>query len=66
VAANLELTDIKSDYPADVSMDRFRTALGDAMKVSKTDLNRLLAEDKVTPLAPQKRGPKPKLANPSK
>ena len=39
-------------------MDRFNAALKQIMRVSKTDLNRLLAQDKVTPLAPQKRGPK--------
>jgi hypothetical protein len=55
-------SDIKSDFPADVSMARFRSALGSAMKVSKEDLNRLLAQDKFTPLVPQKRGPKPKSA----
>jgi hypothetical protein len=52
--------DLKSDFPADVSMARFRSALGNAMKVSKEDLNRLLAQDKITPLVPQKRGPRPK------
>jgi hypothetical protein len=31
-----------------------------AMRVSKTDLNCLLAEDKITPLVPQKLGRKPK------
>ena len=43
-----------------VEMDRFNDALRQAMQVSKADLNRLLAEDKVTPLVPQKRGRKPK------
>ena len=52
--------DLKSDFPAEVSMDRFRYALGNAVKVSKEDLNRLLAADKITPLVPQKRGRKPK------
>jgi hypothetical protein len=41
-------------------MARFNDALRQAMQVSKTDLKRLLAEDKVTPLVPQKRGRKPK------
>lgn len=36
------------------------------MQVSKEDLNRLLAEDKATPLVPQKRGPKPKSVQPDK
>ncbi len=43
-------------------MARFNTALKQAMQVSKEDLKRLLAQDKITPLAPQKRGPKPKAA----
>jgi hypothetical protein len=41
-------------------MARFNDALRQAMQVSKADLKRLLAEDKVTPLVPQKRGRKPK------
>ena len=41
-------------------MARFNDALRQAMQVSKTDLKRLLAQDKVTPLVPQKRGRKPK------
>ena len=41
-------------------MSRFNDALRQAMQVSKADLKRLLAEDKVTPLVPQKRGRKPK------
>jgi hypothetical protein len=41
-------------------MARFNAALRQALKVSKDDLKRLLAEDKITPLVPQKRGPKPK------
>jgi hypothetical protein len=42
-------------------MARFNDALRQAMQVSKVDLKRLLAEDKITPLVPQKRGRKPKL-----
>ena len=41
-------------------MSRFNAALRQVMRVSKDDLNRLLAEDKETPLVPQKRGRKPK------
>jgi hypothetical protein len=41
-------------------MMRFNDALRQAVSVSKDDLNRLLAQDKVTPLVPQKRGRKPK------
>ena len=41
-------------------MARFNTALRQAMRVSKDDLKHLLAQDKLTPLAPQKRGRKPK------
>jgi len=51
--------DVQSDFSADESMARFQVALGQAMKVSKRKLDRLLAQDKVTPLAPQKRGPRP-------
>lgn len=51
--------DVQSDFSAEESMTRFQTTLGKAMKVSKRTLNRLLAQDKVTPLAPQKRGPRP-------
>jgi hypothetical protein len=52
-------------------MARFNNALREALSVSKSDLNRLLAKDKVTPLVPQKRGRKPKsvasaLASPDK
>lgn len=43
-----------------IEMTRFNDALRQAMSVSKADLNRLLAQDKLTPLAPQKRGRKPK------
>ena len=41
-------------------MVRFNDALRQAMSVSKADLKSLLAEDKITPLVPQKRGRKPK------
>jgi hypothetical protein len=47
----------KSESP---EMLRFNDALRQAMQVSKADLKRLLAQDKVTPLVPQKRGRKPK------
>jgi hypothetical protein len=47
----------KSESP---EMARFNTMLRQVMQVSKEDLNRLLAEDKITPLVPQKRGRKPK------
>jgi hypothetical protein len=47
----------KSESP---EMLRFNDALRQAMRVSKADLKRLLAQDKVTPLVPQKRGRKPK------
>jgi hypothetical protein len=46
-----------SDSP---EMARFNDALRQVMQVSKADLKRLLAEDRVTPLVPQKRGRKPK------
>ena len=41
-------------------MARFNTALKQALSVSKAGLTRLLAEDRITPLVPQKRGRKPK------
>lgn len=47
----------KSESP---EMLRFNDALRQAMQVSKADLKRLLAQDKVNPLVPQKRGRKPK------
>jgi hypothetical protein len=47
----------KSESP---EMARFNDALRQVMRVSKDDLNRLLAADKITPLVPQKRGRKPK------
>lgn len=50
-------TSKKNDSP---EMERFNNALRQALQVSKADLNRLLAQDKVTPLVPQKRGRKPK------
>jgi hypothetical protein len=49
-----------SDTAQSPEMTRFNDALRQAMQVSKTDLKRLLAQDKVTPLVPQKRGRKPK------
>lgn len=54
-------TQNSSDFhSASPEMARFNSALKDAMSISKGDLNRLLEQDKVTPLAPQKRGRKPK------
>jgi hypothetical protein len=55
-------TDNNHDSP---EMVRFNDALRQAMQVSKADLKRLLAEDKVTPLVPQKRGRKPKSSAPA-
>ncbi len=46
-------------------MARFNDALRQAMRVSKEDLRRLLAEDKLTPLVPQKRGRRPKSSVPA-
>jgi hypothetical protein len=48
--------------PVSPEMSRFNVALKQALSVSKSDLTRLLAEDKITPLVPQKRGRKPKAA----
>jgi|HubBroStandDraft_6_1064221.scaffolds.fasta_scaffold2232210_1 hypothetical protein len=47
-------------FEISTEMIRFNDALRQAMSVSKEDLKRLLAQDKTTPLAPQKRGRKPK------
>jgi hypothetical protein len=47
--------------PNSPEMVRFNDALRKAMQVSKADPNRLLAEEKLTPPIPQKRGRKPKL-----
>jgi hypothetical protein len=44
-------------------MTRFNEALRGALSVSKSDLKRLLEEDKITPLVPQKRGRKPKASS---
>jgi hypothetical protein len=41
-------------------MDRFNTALRQVLRVSKSDLNRLLAEDKADKAGKVKPGPKPK------
>jgi len=41
-------------------MARFNDALRQALQVSKSNLKRLLSEDRGTPLVPQKRGRKPK------
>ncbi len=46
-------------------MDRFNSALRQALTVSKGELNRLLSEDKITPLVPQKRGRRPKFSDPA-
>lgn len=49
-----------SDVNPSPEMQKFNAALKQVMTVSKVDLTRLLAEDKETPLVPQKRGPKAK------
>jgi hypothetical protein len=49
------------EKPISPEMVRFNTALRQAMQVSKADLKRLLAQDKITPLVPQKRGRRPKM-----
>jgi hypothetical protein len=41
-------------------MDRFRDGLRQVLSVSKTDLNRMLAEEKAANLGKVKPGPKPK------
>ena len=41
-------------------MDRFREGLRQVLSVSKTDLNRLLAEEKASKEGKLKPGPKPK------
>ena len=57
----MENNGLKSDFSPEVSMTRFESALGEAMKLSKDDLRNLLARDKITPLVPQKTGRKPKV-----
>jgi len=54
-----EKFDVQSDFSADESMARFQAALGGAMKIPKSKLNRLLLEDRITPLVPQRRGRRP-------
>jgi hypothetical protein len=39
---------------------RFDTAMRQILQVSKTDLNRMLAEEKIANAGKPKRGPKPK------
>lgn len=58
--------DMQIDFPPDMALSRFRDALKGSMRISKEALKLLLAEDKVTPLVPQKRGPKPKSVHASK
>jgi hypothetical protein len=41
-------------------MARFSAALRRVVSVTKADLKQLLAQDKLTPLVPQKRGRKPR------
>ena len=45
-------------------MAQFNSALRKIMRVSKTELTKLVEQDKVTPLVPQKRGRKPKVSAP--
>jgi hypothetical protein len=49
------------DKHSDISaMDRFSDALRGVLSVSKSDLNRLIAEDKAAHPEPRKAGRKPK------
>jgi hypothetical protein len=45
---------------ASPEMAKFNTALRGALSLSKSDLNRILAEEKAHPTMQQKRGRKPK------
>jgi hypothetical protein len=45
-----------------VEMDRFREGLRQVLSVSKTDLNKLLAEEKASKEGKIKPGPKPRLS----
>jgi len=56
----MENFDPKSDFPADVSMARFKSALKGVVSVSKDDLRDLMAKDQVSPQYYRRRGPKPK------
>lgn len=40
-------TESRSEFPADTALARFKEALGGVLKVSKSDLNRMLAEEKL-------------------
>ncbi len=42
---------------------KFERALGQVLRVSKSDLNRMLAEEKIANQGKPKRGPKPKHAS---
>ena len=56
-----ETTNTGHDFHISPEMANFNAALKKVMRVSKSDLNRLLEQDKVTPLVPQRRGRKPKI-----
>jgi len=46
--------------PKSAEYARFENALGRVLQVSKSDLNRMLAEEKIANQGKPKRGPKPK------
>jgi len=46
--------------PKSAEYIKFENALGRVLKVSKIDLNRMLAEEKIANQGKPKRGPKPK------
>lgn len=55
--------DIKADYPPDVAFSRFQDALRGVMKVSKSDLTRLLAKDEAKKSGKLRPGPKPRTSD---
>jgi hypothetical protein len=48
------------DFPVSPEMDRFNAALRQVLSVSKSDLNRMLTDEKTAKLGKVKPGPKPK------
>jgi hypothetical protein len=51
---------MKAKAKPSTEFNRFQTALRTVLQVSKSDLNRMLAEEKIANQGKPKRGPKPK------
>ena len=54
----------KTDHAPEVAMSRFKVALGRALAVSKSDLDKMLDTEKQAKAAKPRRGPKPKTQQP--